>query len=59
VLKYHKCHLHKIELREQMQKVKKEHDTRFLDVEEHPLMDGDIYEDWMDNNESPQNLQHQ
>jgi hypothetical protein len=31
-------------MREQRQKVKKEHDTKFVEVEEHPLMDGDIYE---------------
>jgi hypothetical protein len=46
---------HERHMREQRQKVKKEHDTRFLEVEEHPLMDGDIYENWMDN---VGNLQH-
>jgi hypothetical protein len=34
------------ELKEQRQKVKKEHDTRIPKVEEqHPLTNGDIYED--------------
>jgi hypothetical protein len=32
-------------MREQRQKVKKEHDIRFPNVEEHPLANGDIYED--------------
>jgi hypothetical protein len=30
---------------EQRQKVKKEHDIRFPNVEEHPPTDGDLYED--------------
>jgi hypothetical protein len=46
-------------MKEQRQKVKREHDTKFLEVEEHPLMNGDIYEDEMDNHESPQHLQQQ
>jgi hypothetical protein len=46
-------------MREQRQKVKKEHDTKFLKVEEYPPTNGNIYEDWMDNNESPHNLQQQ
>jgi hypothetical protein len=40
-------------MRESMQKVKREHDIRILEIEEHPQMDGDIYEDWMDNHENP------
>jgi hypothetical protein len=35
-------------MRDQWQKVKREHNTRFLKVKEHPLTNGDIYEDWMD-----------
>jgi hypothetical protein len=31
-------------MREQWQKVKREHDTMFPKVEEHPPTDGDIYE---------------
>ncbi len=37
-------------MREQRQKVKREHDIRFLKVEEHSPMNGDIYEDQMDTN---------
>jgi hypothetical protein len=44
-------------MREQRQKIKRECDIRSLEVEEHPLIDGNIYENWMDNDESPQNLQ--
>jgi hypothetical protein len=43
----------KIYLKEQRQRVKREHDTKILEVEEYPTIDGDIYEDWMDNHESP------
>jgi len=32
-------------MREKKQKVKREHDTKFPEVEEHPSTDGDIYED--------------
>jgi hypothetical protein len=32
-------------MREQEQKVKREHDTKSPEVEEHPLMDGNMYED--------------
>jgi hypothetical protein len=32
-------------MREQREKVKREHDIRFLEAKEHPLTDGDIYED--------------
>jgi hypothetical protein len=45
-------------MREQRQKIK-ECDTKPPEVEEHPLTDGDIYENWMDRNKSPQNLQQQ
>jgi hypothetical protein len=41
------------QMREQMQKVNREHDSRFPKVEEHLWMDGDIYEDWMDTSGSP------
>jgi len=41
-----------------MQEVKREHDTRFLEGEEHLHFDGDIYEDWMETIESPQHFQH-
>jgi hypothetical protein len=46
------------QLREQRQKVKKEHDTMFLEGEEHLQMDGDIYEDWMDTIGSSHHFQH-
>ncbi len=36
---------HEKQMREYKQKVKWEHDTRFVKVEEHSPMDGDIYED--------------
>jgi hypothetical protein len=32
-------------MKEQRQKIKKESDTRFPNVEEQPLTEGDIYED--------------
>jgi hypothetical protein len=43
----------KRQVREQRQRVKREHDTRIPKVEEHPSTNGDIYEDWMDSHESP------
>ncbi len=46
------------QLKEYKQKVKKEHDTRFLKGEEHLHMDGDIYENWMDTIGIPQHFQH-
>ncbi len=46
------------QLREQRQRIKKEHDTPKVE-KQHPPTDGDIYEDQMDNNENPQNLQSQ
>ncbi len=45
-------------MREQRQKVKREHYTRFLKGEEHLQMDGDVYEDWMDTIGNPQHLHH-
>jgi hypothetical protein len=45
------------QIREQRQKITKEHDTRFLEVEEHTPTEGDTYENWMEINENPQNLQ--
>ncbi len=41
-----------------MQKVEKEHDTRFQEGEKHLQMDGDVYEDQMDTTRSPQHFQH-
>jgi hypothetical protein len=43
-------------LREQSQEVKEEHDTRFLEGEEHLHFDGNVYEDWMETTASPQHL---
>ncbi len=36
------------QLREQRQEVKREHDIRFPEGEEHFHIDGDVYEDWME-----------
>jgi hypothetical protein len=47
------------QMRKQRQKIKRESDTMFPKVEEHPLTEGNIYQDWMDNNESQHNLQQQ
>jgi hypothetical protein len=44
------------QMREQKKNIKKEHDTKSPKVEEHPPMEGDIYGDLMDSNESPYNL---
>jgi hypothetical protein len=44
--------------REQKQEVKREHDTRFPNGEEHLHFDGDVYEDWMETIASPQHFQH-
>jgi len=38
-------------MKEQKQKVKIEHNTKILEVEE-PQTNGDIYENWMDSHES-------
>ncbi len=37
----------------QRQEIKREHDTRFLEGDEHLHFDGDIYEDYMETTESP------
>jgi hypothetical protein len=42
---------------EQREKVKKEHDTRFPEGEEHLHLKGDIYENWMGTIRSPQHFQ--
>jgi hypothetical protein len=39
------------QMKEQKQKVKIEHNTKILEVEE-PQTNGDIYENWMDSHES-------
>ncbi len=44
------------QMREQKKNIKKEHDTKSPKVEENPPMEGDIYGDLMDSNESPYNL---
>ncbi len=46
------------QLKQQRQEVKEEHDTRFLEGEEHLHFDGNVYEDWMDTIASPQHFQH-
>ncbi len=48
---------HERQLKEQIQKVKKDHDIRFLEGEEHLHLDGNIYEDLMDITRSPQHFQ--
>jgi hypothetical protein len=44
-------------MREQKQKIKRENDTKSPKFEEQPQMEGDIYENLMNNNGSPKNLQ--
>jgi hypothetical protein len=44
-------------MKEQRQKIKREHDIRSLEIKEHPLIEEDIYENWMHSNKSSQNLQ--
>jgi hypothetical protein len=44
------------QLREHKQNVKREHDTRFPEGEEHLHFDGDVYEDWMETTKHPQHL---
>jgi hypothetical protein len=46
------------ELREQSQEVKREHDTRFPEGEEHLYFDGDVYAKSMETTSSPQHFQH-
>ncbi len=45
------------QLKEQSHEVKKEHDTRFLEGEEHLHFDGNVDEDWMETTASPQHLE--
>jgi hypothetical protein len=40
-------------LKEKRQEVKGEHETRFLEGEEHLHFDGDVYEDWTKTIASP------
>ncbi len=49
---------HERQLKEQRHEVKKEHDTRFQEGEEHLHFDGDLYEDWMEIITNPQHFQH-
>jgi hypothetical protein len=44
------------QLREHKQNVKREHDTRFPEGEEHLHFDGDVYEDWMETTKHPQHF---
>ncbi len=47
------------QLKEQNQGVKREHDIRFLEGEEHLHFEGDVCEDWMETTTSPKHFQHQ
>ncbi len=40
--------IHEKQLKEQNQEVKNEHDTRFIEGEEHLHFDGNVYEDQME-----------
>jgi hypothetical protein len=46
------------QLKEQSQGVKKEHDMRFLEGEEHLHFEGDVCENWMETTTSPKHFQH-
>jgi hypothetical protein len=46
------------QLREQNHGIKKEHDIRFLEGEEHLHFEGDVCEDWMETITSLKHLQH-
>jgi hypothetical protein len=46
------------QLRGQNQGVKKEHDIRFLEGQEHLYFEGDVCEDSMETITSPKHLQH-
>ncbi len=46
----------KRQLKEQMQEVKREHNSRFPKGEEHLHFDGDAYEDWIETIGSPQHF---
>jgi hypothetical protein len=48
----------KKQLKEQIQGVKKEHDIRFPEGEEHLHFEGDACENWMETIASPKHLQH-
>jgi hypothetical protein len=41
------------QLKELSHKVKKEHDIRFIEGEEHPHFDANVYEDWIETIVSP------
>ncbi len=41
-----------------MRELKREHDIRFLEGEEHLYFEGDVCEDWMETTTSPKHLQH-
>ncbi len=45
------------QLREQRQKIKGEHETRFPKGEEDLQFDGDVYENWMETTTIPQHFQ--
>jgi hypothetical protein len=45
------------QLKEQNQGVKREHDIRFLEGEEHLHFEGDVCEDWMETTTSPKHFQ--
>jgi hypothetical protein len=42
---------------EQKQKIRKEHDIRFIESDEHLHFDANVYEDWMETTTSPQHLE--
>jgi hypothetical protein len=44
--------------RSRMRELKREHDIRFLEGEEHLYFEGDVCEDWMETTTSPKHLQH-
>jgi hypothetical protein len=44
---------HERQMKEHNQEVKKEHDTRFSEVEEHLHLYVNVYEDWMETTTSP------
>ncbi len=46
------------QLREQKQEIKREHDTRFPEGEEHMYFDGDVYEDQMKTTGNPLHFQY-
>jgi hypothetical protein len=46
------------QLMEQSQGVKREHDIRFLEGQEHLHFEKDVCEDWMETTTSPKHFQH-